>query len=284
MNRPGRRPGAGAALARAGLVGAAAAVAARSAQRILTERPPGGPERWARQNFRNRQVDLLGGPAAAAGVVVGAATMGTLSLPARQAAVLVVGLGSSAALGSYDDLAGVTHARGLRGHAAALRRGELTTGIVKMAGLAAAGLLAAPPRQRLLTRLADAALIAGTANLVNLLDLRPGRALKVVAATSLPLALGRDPGALAAAGAVATSAVLLPADLGEEHMLGDCGANALGALVGWALAVRSGVPARTIALASVVGLTLLSERVSFSALIEQHPRLAAIDRWGRQPA
>lgn len=284
MNRPGRRPGAGAALARAGLVSAAAAVAARSAQRILTERPPGGPERWARQNFRNRQVDLLGGPAAAAGVVVGAATMGTLSLPARQAAVLVVGLGSSAALGSYDDLAGVTHARGLRGHAAALRRGELSTGIVKMAGLAAAGLLAAPPRQRLLTRLADAALIAGTANLVNLLDLRPGRALKVVAATSLPLALGRDPGALAAAGAVATSAALLPADLGEEHMLGDCGANALGALVGWALAVRSGTPARTIALASVVGLTLLSERVSFSALIEQHPRLAAIDRWGRQPA
>jgi hypothetical protein len=213
--------------------------------------------------------------------VAGACAAG---LPAGQATALAAAIGSSAALGCYDDLAGVTHAKGLRGHLAALRRGEVTTGIVKMAGLAAAGLLAAPPRRHLAGRLADAALIAGTANLVNLLDLRPGRALKVVTLTGAPLAVGRNEGAIGAIGAVATAVALLPGDLGEEHMLGDCGANALGALIGWSLAVRAGLPARMLALASVVGLTLASERVSFSAVIDGHQALAAVDRWGRQPA
>ena len=265
-------------------VGVAAAAAALATRRVLDGEPPGGRDRWTRQNFRDRTLDLFGGPAAAAGALVATAGARTAGLPAGQAAALAAAIGSSAALGAYDDLAGVTHARGLHGHFAALRRGELTTGIVKMAGLSAAGVLAAPPRRHLTARLLDAALIAGTANLVNLLDLRPGRALKAVAIAGLPVMLGRDAGAAGAAGAVATAAALMPGDLGERHMLGDCGANALGALVGWTLAVRSGTFARTAALGGVVALTLLSERVSFSAVIERNPTLAAVDAWGRQPA
>jgi hypothetical protein len=253
-------------------------------RRLLADRPPGGADRWSRQNFRQRTVDLLGGPAAAAGGMVAVAGVRSAGLPAGQVTALAAALGSSAVLGCYDDLAGVTHARGLRGHLVALRRGELTTGIAKMTGLAAAGLLAAPPRRHPIGRLADAALIAGTANLVNLLDLRPGRALKAITIAGVPLAIGRDAGSAAAVGAVATAAALLPGDLGEHHMLGDCGANALGALIGWSLAVRSDWKGRTLALAAVVGLTLLSERVSFSAVIDRHPALAAVDQWGRQPA
>lgn len=272
------------ALTRAGTIGAAAATAALVTRRILTDQPPGGRDRWSRQNFRQRTVDLLGGPAAAAGALVTTAGVRAAGLPSGQATALAAALGASAALGAYDDLAGVTHARGLHGHFAALRRGELTTGIVKMAGLTAAGVLAAPPRRPAPVRLIDAALIAGTANLVNLLDLRPGRALKVVAIAGLPMMVGADAGAAGAAGAVATAVSLMPGDLSERHMLGDCGANALGALVGWALAVRSGVPARVGALACVVGLTVVSERVSFSAVIDRNPALAAVDAWGRQPA
>ena len=272
------------ALARAVLVGAAAATAAATTRRVLSDQPPGGRERWSRQNFRQRTVDLLGGPAAAAGALVTTIGVRAAGLPTGQATALAAALGTSAALGAYDDLAGVTHARGLHGHFAALRRGELTTGIVKMAGLTAAGILAAPPRRATTVRLVDAALIAGTANLVNLLDLRPGRALKAVALLGAPLMVGHDAGATGAAGAVATAAALMPGDLSERHMLGDCGANALGALVGWSLAVRSGLPARAAALAGVVGLTLLSERVSFSAVIDRNPTLAAVDAWGRQTA
>jgi hypothetical protein len=260
---------------RAIAVGAAAG-AALATLRALRNEPPGGRERWARVNYRDRDVDLLGGPAAAAGAVVAAAAAGSPGL--------IAAVGACAALGCYDDLFGVTHARGLRGHLAALQRGELTTGVVKMAGLAAAGLLAAPRRPRPVARLADAALISGTANLVNLLDLRPGRALKATTALGVPLALGRGSGPVAAAGALATALALLPGDLSEQHMIGDCVANALGALIGWSVTVRGNAPARAAALAAVVGLTLASERVSFSAVIERQPVLNAVDRWGRQPA
>ena len=260
---------------RAVAVGAAAA-AALAALRSVSDRPPGGRERWARVNYRGRDVDLLGGPAAAAGALTAAAVAGSPPL--------IGAIVASAALGGYDDLFGVTHARGLRGHFTALRRGELTTGIVKMAGLAAAGLLAAPRRPHVAARIADAALISGTANLVNLLDLRPGRALKATTLLAVPLATGHGKASVAAAGAAATAVALLPGDLAERHMLGDCGANALGALIGWSLAARGSAPARGLALGAVVGLTLASERVSFSAVIEQQPALAALDRLGRQPA
>jgi hypothetical protein len=254
----------------------AAAGAALATLRALRDQPPGGRERWARVNYRDRDVDLLGGPAAAVGSVMAATVAGSPGL--------IGAVGASAALGCYDDLFGVTHARGLRGHLAALRRGELTTGVVKMAGLAAAGLLAAPHRSNPAARLADAALISGTANLVNLLDLRPGRALKVTALLGAPLAVGGGAGPAAAAGAAATAITLLPGDLSEHHMIGDCGANALGALLGWSVTARGNGPTRMFALAAVIGLTLASERMSFSAVIEQHPTLAALDRWGRQPA
>ena len=254
----------------------AAAGAALATLRALRDEPPGGRHRWARVNYRDRDVDLLGGPAAAAGCLVAAAAAGS---PA-----LIGAVGASAALGCYDDLFGVTHARGLRGHFSALGRGELTTGLVKMAGLAAAGLVAAPRRSRPVARLADAALISGTANLVNLLDLRPGRALKATALLGAPLAVGGSSGSVAAAGAAATAVALLPGDLAEQHMIGDCGANALGALLGWSVAARGSAPTRALALAGVVGLTLASERISFSAVIERQPVLSAIDGWGRQRA
>jgi UDP-N-acetylmuramyl pentapeptide phosphotransferase/UDP-N-acetylglucosamine-1-phosphate transferase len=190
---------------------------------------------------------------------------------------------AAAALGAYDDLAGHTHARGLRGHAAALRAGVVTSGLVKMAGLTVVAALSAPTRPRRLANVAvDTVLVAGSANLVNLLDLRPGRALKVVAAVSVPLALGRETSSEMAAGAVGVTLACLPGDLDERQMLGDCGANALGAAVGWSLAMRLRGAARLAAAGVVVGLTVASERVSFSRLIDRAPALAAIDRWGRQ--
>ena len=63
-------------------------------------------------------------------------------------------------------------------------------------------------------------------------------------------------------------------------MLGDCGANALGA--GLAVsAARLPLPVRLVVLAGVVGLNLASERVSFTAVIANNPVLNAVDQWGR---
>jgi len=124
------------------------------------------------------------------------------------------------------------------------------------------------------------ALIAGTANLVNLLDLRPGRAVKAAAIAATPLLAHPVAGPLAA-GAMGAGASALPGDLGERDMLGDSGANALGALVGTAAVVAAPRPVRLALLAGVVALTLASERVSFTEVIARTPALRAIDEWGR---
>jgi hypothetical protein len=128
-------------------------------------------------------------------------------------------------------------------------------------------------------------LVAGGANLVNLFDLRPGRAAKVslIAAAALG---GADSGPARGIAAVTAGAALaaLPADLGERAMLGDAGAGTLGALLGWS-ASASGSRRRRAALAfGVIALTAASERVSFSAVIDAQPALRALDRLGRQPA
>ena len=83
--------------------------------------------------------------------------------------------------------------------------------------------------------------------------------------------------------AVGATVGSLPTDLAARSMLGDCGANGLGAAVATVAADRLPRPARMVALAGVVTLNLASERVSFTAVIERHPLLRALDRLGRKP-
>lgn len=244
-----------------------AAVVGATTYALLRQRPPGGAQRWQRTNYRGEHPSLLAGPAVTIAASVG-------SLPVTSAAGLTLACG---ALGLYDDLAGDSHARGLRGHLVALRERRITTGMVKLTGLVTAGALTSLiERRRPADVVVDTVLVAGTANLVNLFDLRPGRALKVVAIAGIPLARR---GSAAAVGAALAA---LPADLGETAMIGDCGANALGALLGWTFAHGLGPRARIAALAGVVGLTLASERVSFTDVIAGNRWLAMVDAFGRR--
>ena len=64
-------------------------------------------------------------------------------------------------------------------------------------------------------------------------------------------------------------------------MLGDCGANALGAAVGTVAAAWLPRPAKLAVLLAVVGLNLASERVSFTAVIDRTPTLRWLDQLGR---
>jgi UDP-N-acetylmuramyl pentapeptide phosphotransferase/UDP-N-acetylglucosamine-1-phosphate transferase len=205
-----------------------------------------------------------------------------------RAAAAVVGT-VAAAVGGYDDLAGArpeqARDKGLAGHLAALRAGRVSAGAVKVAGIGAAAAVAAVLTRRdrsLLDAVLTTGLVAGTANLLNLLDLRPGRAAKA-AALAAATTLGGPAGGLVAGPLGATLAVL-PDDLGERVMLGDAGANPLGALLGLRLAAVPARSLRTALLAAVVGLNLASERVSFTRVIEATPGLRELDRLGRRPA
>jgi hypothetical protein len=131
-----------------------------------------------------------------------------------------------------------------------------------------------------LDTLVGGAVVAGSANLLNLLDLRPGRALK--ASVIAGVLLATDPRSEASAGAaVGAAAGLLGPDLAGESMLGDTGANSAGALLGTALLQRSGRRGRLVALAVLAGLTLASERVSFTKVIVSTPGLRELDALGR---
>jgi hypothetical protein len=258
---------------------------------LLKSRPPGGIERWTRENHAGRSVTLFEGPAYAVGAVAGALAGGAGG-PAA-----VAGFGA-AACGALDDLVGDSSSRGLRGHLAAACRGEVTTGIVKIVGLGATGLLSARmidrsrERKGVMATLVGGAVIAGSANIANLLDLRPGRALKVVLLLAAPIVAGgrgthlsaAATSATATAGAAAGAAIgALPDDLAGRSMLGDTGANSAGALLGTALVARTGPRGRLLALAVVTVLTLVSERVSFTRVIESTPGLRELDALGRPP-
>jgi UDP-N-acetylmuramyl pentapeptide phosphotransferase/UDP-N-acetylglucosamine-1-phosphate transferase len=268
------------------LAGAVAARAALAGVAALDARSAGAP--WRRMNYAGRPVTLLGGPALA----VSATATAVLGAPTgTRAAAAVVGA-VSGLVGGYDDLAGArpeqARDKGLAGHLAALRAGRVSAGAVKVAGIGAAAAVAA-----VLTRsgrgpavLVDAVLttglVAGTANLVNLLDLRPGRAAK--AGVLAAAATVRGPAGGLVAGPLGATLAVLPDDLGERIMLGDCGANAVGALFGLRLASIPGRGARAGLLAAVVALTLASEKVSFTKVIEATPGLRELDRLGRLPS
>ena len=265
--------------------------------------------RLERVNFRGRTVSLRGGVGVAAGAVAASAQLGrALGAGAgmRPAVAAVAATGAAGAAGLIDDLDagahdGQTPAKGLKGHLSALARGRVTTGAVKIAvigsGALVAGVLlarhraAAPLRRPAATALdavVSAVTIASWADVHNLLDLRPGRALKAAALLTSPLLVDRRPAAAAsralAAGCLGAAAAALPGDLMEETMLGDTGANALGALAGTALAAHPARPVRVAAAAAGTGLVLASERVSFTRVIARTPALAALDAVGRGEA
>ena len=268
-------------------------------------------ERWSRTNHRGEPVTLLEGPVYAAAAAVG--VLAAPALPGRVRAAGVLAALGAGAFGVYDDLYGSADRRGIRGHLTALARGEVTTGGVKLAGIGALGVLGGALTRRggsNLDKALAAVVVAGAANAVNLLDLRPGRAVKGATAAAVPGLLRRaleagdaaSGGARAGAGGAASGGssaaanvlagaglgaafALLPEDLGESAMLGDAGANALGALLGTAAALgarsTAGLAWRAAALTAV---NLASEKVSFTRVIAACPPLNAVDLWGRRPA
>jgi UDP-GlcNAc:undecaprenyl-phosphate/decaprenyl-phosphate GlcNAc-1-phosphate transferase len=284
-------------LATSAVTGAAAYGAARLAYRALSRFPPGGEKAWARVNHRGESLTLLEGPAVAAGAVTAALAPAALPFaerpfPLRPALALCAAGGGAAAFGLLDDLKGSGKRRGLRGHLGALAHGEVTTGAIKIAGIGTAGAAGALLLRRNGGSPVDCAinagLIAGGANLLNLFDLRPGRAIKVavlsaglIAASDLG-AGGSKQGAVAVAAPAGAALALLPEDLQERAMLGDAGANALGAMLGVAAATALPRPARIGALAGIVTLTGISEKVSFTKVIARTPPLNWLDMLGRR--
>jgi hypothetical protein len=247
-----------------------------------------------RVNYRGRQLAFPAGAVLIACSLVALAPLALLDDRAdldlldpelRRWAVYVLGV---ALLGLLDDALGRGAAggapRGWRGHADAVLSGRFSTGAIKAVGaLALAAYATSGLGERDWRYLADLALLLGTTNLFNLLDLRPGRVEKVFVALLAGLCLGGWTVAPLDLLGVFIGPVLVGSVLTmrERAMLGDTGSNLVGALAGISLLVVLGDDARLAALAVVGALNLYGEFRSISRSIERVPLLRSLDSLGR---
>jgi UDP-GlcNAc:undecaprenyl-phosphate GlcNAc-1-phosphate transferase len=248
-----------------------------------------------RENYRGAAVAFPSGIAIPA---CGLAALVPLSLLDELAGVDVFRTGTSQAityvigvalLGLLDDLVGTGAGmpRGWRGHARAAAAGSVSTGVLKATG--SLGLALYVMSGRGLDAgdylLAVAVLVLAT-NLFNLLDLRPGRSAKALVLLGAGLTIGaREAGPLWTLGLfIGPILVLLPLDLRELGMLGDTGANAIGAVAGLWLVLTLSTLGLGIAAGLLVLMTIYGEFRSISALVERTPGLRQLDLLGRSHA
>lgn len=188
-------------------------------------------------------------------------------------------------LGWIDDTWGDKKSKGLRGHLMSLVQDRrVTTGLVKAGGgLLLSVWLAHSLAPENLGRCALMTfLIALSANAVNLLDLRPGRAggAFLFAALLIVILLFLQSHTLFVPGLLY---VILPAlivwerDSRAEVMMGDTGSNPLGGALGFAVCLYANLSIQIAACLSLVALHALTERISLTRLIEQAPLLKWLD-------
>ena len=264
-------------------------------------RPILGGMPFRRKNYRGKELGVASGLilvvalllSGAVGAALVAADLGSrwrlvnVAVACSSVIVPVVGF---AFLGLLDDLGATGDTRGFRGHLRSVVRGELSTGALKLFGGAAFALWLAgtsvrsETAWRLVWLVINGAIIALSANLANLFDRSPGRAIKVsvlslaIILVSLGVGVWREENAYVPF-MLGVALVLLRDDLNEVSMLGDTGSNPLGAVSGFAAlqfdhSVRLGV------LALLIALTAASERTSFSRVIERTRPLRWIDHLG----
>jgi UDP-N-acetylmuramyl pentapeptide phosphotransferase/UDP-N-acetylglucosamine-1-phosphate transferase len=200
--------------------------------------------------------------------------------------VFVLGV---AALGLFDD-AYSGASRGWRGHGAAVRRGEFPTGLLKAVGTLglAAYVADAEPATRsvdpvVVRYLLIVAVLVLATNLFNIVDLRPGRAFKglVLVAVGCTISVGGD--LISAFGAYLGAILVVGVyDLRERGILGDTGANLLGAVAGLMLVTAiTSILGLAICAAVLLLVTAYGEFRSISAFVERTPGFRHLDSLGR---
>ncbi|CAN5603822.1 hypothetical protein BH20ACT23_BH20ACT23_05700 [soil metagenome] len=248
------------------------------------------PRSLVRINVNQREVPvvlgfgvLFGSIAGSFALVFSISVTGDLPVGRVGTSLVIVVVALMFAAGLFDDRRGDEQARGFRGHMTSMGGGALTGGLVKIAAGGLAGAIAAIPADGLGHKIEVFLLVPLTANLFNLLDRAPGRALKIAFLFLVPLMVFGPAGfAVGAAGLMGALVAVTPADLREKAMLGDAGANPIGAVVGLGLAYSLDEPFRLLAVLVIGALNAVSEKVSFSRVIDSTPWLKAVDRIGRK--
>lgn len=185
--------------------------------------------------------------------------------------------------GLLDDLLGNRNVTGLKGHLTMVLKGKLTTGGFKaIFGGMVAFFISMIISHGSVDFIINGLIIALFTNFINLLDLRPGRALKGFILSGVTLAVGPIAEAfrILLFGLLGASLAYLPYDLKAKSMMGDVGSNVLGISLGIACASASD-PVRIGALLFLILLHLYTEKYSLTETIQNNWVLKYLDEIGR---
>jgi UDP-N-acetylmuramyl pentapeptide phosphotransferase/UDP-N-acetylglucosamine-1-phosphate transferase len=262
------------------------------------QRPP-----WRKQNFRGEPIPCSVGilfPLVGMTVSFGFGYH-TRSAAFVSAATFFWGAAAFGFLGLIDDLLGSRETSGFKGHLGKLlRERKLTTGALKALGGGAAALALGYfiAQRQVAEGLLNGLLIALSANTLNLLDVRPSRALKgffLLTALMLTIALTRNAGqydehahtpilpyapTLFLLPLILAALLYAPFDFRAKAMMGDVGSNSLGGIAGLYAAWTLPLGGKVALALTFAALHLLSERVSLTQIIERNRVLRFLDRVG----
>ncbi len=237
-----------------------------------------------KRNYLDEEVIGSGGLA-----IVGSSVLGWLllcwqgGLEWREGGILMATAFWFGVLGLLDDIASETQVKGWKGHGRALlTKRKLTTGAVKALGGGIGALLfSAWAIDGVVPVIVGALLIALSANAMNLLDVRPSRALKGFwLLTLVGVAVTKGEGWLSLLPLWASTLTYAPSDFRRKAMLGDAGSNPLGACFGaWAL-LHWSLNTHWSLVIVWISFHLYAERRSLTEDIQHIPPLRWLDEWG----
>jgi UDP-N-acetylmuramyl pentapeptide phosphotransferase/UDP-N-acetylglucosamine-1-phosphate transferase len=201
----------------------------------------------------------------------------------NQLLILLVGALAMGLAGLLDDLLGNRSVSGLKGHLKAMLQGKLTTGGFKAAfGGVIALFISILQGYNPLNIFINTLLVALFTNFINLLDLRPGRAIKgfSIGALFILFFTFSPVHHLFLVALLGSVLAYFPYDLKAKSMMGDTGSNILGICLG-ITSIYSGFAMRVAFLCFLIAIHLYAEKYSLTTTIEKNKLLRYIDSLGR---
>lgn len=186
-------------------------------------------------------------------------------------------------VGIIDDSLGNRGVTGLIGHFKVLFKGSLTTGAFKALLGGFVGLTLAVTLSKSIPNIIVATLVVAlSTNMMNLFDLRPGRAIKAYVILAIIIFLA------SAKFNREVMMLIVPAvlayfyfDLRALTMMGDAGSNVLGVSIGVFIVSSFDLPVQLVSLVLLVAIHVLTEKFSLTKIIENNKFLNYVDKLGR---
>lgn len=237
-----------------------------------------------RQNYMGKKIPVGMGIVFIPAVITGVIVLVYLEQIDKKLALLnLLGITVIGFAGIVDDLLGNRDTLGFKGHIKSLFKGTLTTGGFKalMGGLVAS-VISLFISDAVIQWILNALIISLFTNMLNLMDLRPGRAIKFFFLVWGISVIGGIKGNYSyllfpLAGSLIA---YMPVDFKGKGMMGDVGSNVLGISMGIYFSLSTGVTAKICIVGALVLMHLIGEKYSFTNIIDKNRILSFVDSLG----